>query len=184
VTRSFAKLALVAIACAVAHACASRATEPAAAEASNSGGGGDWSQFEGGHTRIDPKNARVVPETPVEITNVPYVRGVRLSWSTGDAVPSYEPANETLKLPADTKQAVLAVAVVALPNGADLHVDWYYGDQRVFADALQSRDDGDHYFALVKREGRRLLPLPKGLYHADVLDGSKLIKTVRFEVMG
>jgi len=182
VRRVPARLAAVGLACAIAHACASRAPEPAAAGASNKGG--DWSQFEGGHTPIDPKNARVVPETPIEIMNVPYVRGVRLSWSTDDAVPSYEPANETLKLPADTKQAVLAVAVAALPDDADVRVDWYFGDQRVFADALQSRDDGDHYFALVKREGRRLLPLPKGQYHAEVLDGSKLIKTVRFEVAG
>jgi hypothetical protein len=184
VRRAATTLAAVGLTCALAHACASRAPEPAPPGASNASAGGDWSQFEGGHTRIDPKNARVVPETPIEITNVPYVRGVRLSWSTDDAVPSYDPANETLKLPAETKQAVLAVAVAALPDDADLRVDWYFGDERVFADSLQSRDDGDHYFALVKREGRRLLPLPKGRYHAEVLDGTKLIKTVRFEVAG
>jgi len=115
---------------------------------------------------------------------VPYVRGVRLAWSTKLDVPAYEPANETLKLPAATRQAVLAVAVAGLPEGAAIHVEWYFGEERVFTDALESRDDGDHYFALVKREGRGLLALPAGRYRADLLDGTTLIKSVRFEVLG
>jgi hypothetical protein len=180
VRRTLAHVGIVALALAATAGCGARAPERPRAEASPKGG--DWSQFEGGHKPIDPKNARVVPETPIEITGVPYVRAVRLAWSAGTDVPSFEPDNQTLKLPPESRQAVLAVSVADLPDGADIRVDWYYGDERVFADALQSRDDGDHFFALVKRDGRRLVALPKGQYRADVSDGSKLIKTVRFEV--
>jgi hypothetical protein len=143
----------------------------------------DWSRFEGTHDPIDARNARAVPERPIEITGVPYIRGVRLAWSRAAEVPAYEPENETLKLPAGARQAVLAVAVADLPADARLHVEWYFGDERVFGDALASHDDGDHYFALVKREGRDLVGLPAGRYRAELLDGSVLIKTVRFEVL-
>ena len=90
--------------------------------------------------RLDPKNARVVPETPIEITNVPYVRGVRLSWSTDDAVPSYDPANETLKLPAETKfdalWAVDANGRVIAGVGFEHTEEWELGGYAVVADAL------------------------------------------------
>ena len=142
----------------------------------------DWSQFEGGQTPVDPKNVRVVPATPIEVTNVPYIRAVRLAWSASQDVPSYEPQNETLKLPDSARQAVLLVAVSRMPDDADIHVEWFYGAERVFVDALQSREDGEHYFALVKREGRRLEALPKGEYRAEVRTGQTLVKTVRFEV--
>ena len=147
---ALAQLAVVGVACAIACACASRAPEPAAAGASNAAntGRGDWSQFEGGHAPIDPKNARVVPETPVEITNVPYVRGVRLSWSTEDAVPSYESDNETLKLPGSTKQAVLAVAVANLPDGADID------EQRGKIHCTVRSTVGDHQFCRPERQQR------------------------------
>jgi hypothetical protein len=162
--------------------CGARPSGNAAAASEPSRGGADWSRFDGSHEAVDPKNARLVPESPIEITGVPYVRAVRLSWSSAAEVPSFEPENQTLKLPADTRQAVVAVAVVALPDASDIRVEWFYGDDRVFADAIQSRDDGDHYFALVKREGKKLAALPKGQYRAEVLDGAKVIKTIRFEV--
>lgn len=164
-------------------ACAPRPvaeSRPAAAE----GGKASWDKFDGGHGDVDVTNTRSVPETPTEITSVPYVRGVRLSWSKADDVPSYEPSNETLKVPADARQAVLAVAVANLPEDARLRVDWFYGDDPVFADDMRSTDDGDHYFALVKREGKTLKPLPPGKYRAELLDGAKSIKTLKFEVLG
>jgi hypothetical protein len=178
------QLAFVALAAALAAGCGSRSSgEPKAASSADENKA-DWSKFEGTHEPIDTKNARVVPESPIEITGVPYVRGVRLAWSTANDVPSFEPGNETLKLPPETRQAVLAVAIADLPDRSDIRVDWYLGDEKVFSDTLQSRDNGDHYFALVKREGRRLAPLPKGQYRADVSDGTTLVKTVHFEVTG
>ncbi len=172
-------IALVAAACGA--GCAAHSPEPPATNAAEKSG--DWSQFQSGRSQIDPKNARVT-ETPIEITGVPYVRAVRLSWSTADVVPSYEPGNETLKLPGDARQAVLVVVLNQIPKDVDVRVDWFYGDGLVFNDSLESRDDGDHYFALIKREGRALEPLPKGGYRALVYAGDKLIKTVRFEVLG
>jgi hypothetical protein len=177
-----AQFAVAALAGAAAAGCAPRAAEqPAAAEASRPGAG-DWSQFGGSQQAVDPRKARVVQEAPVEITGSPHVRSVRLSWSAAAEVPSFEPDNQTLRLPPETRQAVLAVTVVGLPADADLRVDWYYGEDRVFADAIGSREDGDHFFALVKRDGRRLVELPKGRYRAEVTDGGRPVKTVRFEV--
>ena len=145
--------------------------------------GADWSRFSGSE-KDDAQPIRSVPESPVEITGVPYVRAIRLAWSKSQGVPSYESDNQTLRVPADALQVVLLVAVEDLPKSADLRVDWYYGDQLVFTDSLSSRDDGDHFFALVKRDGRRLAALPRGQYRAEVLDGPTALKTIRFEVAG
>lgn len=146
--------------------------------------GADWSGFAGSRDPIDPKSVRVVPTEPIEITGVPYVRAIRLAWSSSPDVPSFEPANQTLHLPEGSLQAVLLVTVADLPEEATVRVDWYYGDRAVFADELRSRENGDHYFALIKEAGRRLAPLPGGGYRADVSDGSRVIKSVRFEVAG
>ncbi len=175
------RLSVCIIAAFLATACGSQSKSAPSAETGASRPA-DWSEFAGSHDPIDPKDARLVPERPVEITGVPYVRAVRLAWSSANEVPSYEPQNETLKLPAETKQAVVAVVVKDLPPEADLRVDWYFGDEKVFSDTLGSRDDGDHYFALVKRLARGLATLPPGSYRADVFDRSTLVKSVRFEI--
>jgi hypothetical protein len=164
----------------IASGCSHAPAPPPSPAASSSGS--DWSQFEGGATRVDPKNVRVVPASPIEITGVPFVHAVRLAWSTSDDVPSFEPEHETLRLPSTARQAVLLVGVAEMPDDAKIRVEWYVGNARVFTDALQSREDGEHYFALVKREGGRLEALPKGEYRADVRTADTLVKSVRFEV--
>lgn len=176
---------VVAAALVALSACAAKApAEHTAAAPAGRGGDVNWSDFDGANDPIDPKNVRVVPESPIEITGVPYIRAIRLSWSNSENVPAFEPDNQTLELPADVRQAVLLVSVFELPPDADVHVDWYFGKGKVFSDGLESRDDGDHYFALVKRDGRRLDPLPKGEYRAELYNGSTLIKSIQFKVQG
>jgi hypothetical protein len=180
--RSASVVTAVALALALSAACGSRQTSSQAAPAPVDKGA-DWSEFSGTE-KTEGQQIRGVPESPIEITGVPYVHAIRLAWSRSEDVPSYEPDNQTLRLPADSLQAVLLVAVEALPETAALRVDWYFGDQLVFTDSLSSRDDGDHFFSLVKREGRRLAALPRGQYRAEVLDGPTVLKTIRFEVAG
>jgi len=144
----------------------------------------NWDAFAGGNGATNTVNSRAVPVTSVEITGVPYVRSVKLAWSSSERVPTYEIENQTLRLPAETRQAVLEVSIVELPSGADVRVDWYHGDKLVFSDALSENFDGDHYFALVKRDGGTLERLPAGEYRAVVHDGETEIKTVQFQVGG
>lgn len=145
--------------------------------------GADWSAFRG-HDSLDLENQRVVPETPVELTGVPYIHAIRLAWTAANEVPSFEERNQTLQFPREARQAVLLVAVDALPEEAEVRVEWFHNGRRVFVDYLASREDGNHFFALIKEEGRRLEPLPPGAYRADVYDGSRAIKSIRFEVSG
>lgn len=157
-----------------------RASERTASDSSKPA---DWSGFEGADTKAQPEGVRVVPETPIEITGVPYIRSIQLAWTKSEIVPTYEPDNQTLKVPSGARQAVLLVDVVDLPDASRIRVEWFFGKAQVFSDSLSSRDDGDHYFALVMRDGKRIEPLPAGEYHADVLDGQRLIKSVRFQVV-
>ena len=167
------------LACAL--ACARSETvqsEPAPSPSSTA----NWDAFAGGNNTSNTVNARAVPVTPIEITGVPYVRAVKLAWSSSDRVPTYEAGNQTLKLPAETRQAVLQIAIVDLPSGADVRVDWYHEAELVFSDALAEHQDGDHFFALVKRNGKQLERLPPGEYRAVVHDGTTEIKTVHFQI--
>lgn len=173
---------LVGAALAGALACAR--AEMARTEPVSNGPAANWDAFAGGNGTTNSVNSRVVPVTPVEITGVPYVRSVKLAWSTSERVPTYEVANQTLVLPAEARQAVLHLVIADLPSGADVRVDWYRGSELVFSDALAERDDGDHFFALVKRSGKQLERLPSGEYRAVVHDGATEIKTVRFQIDG
>jgi hypothetical protein len=166
----------------VAAVFASCAAGPSTAVDDGRRDGADWSAFNESHGTVDPQSMRVVPEVPDEITGVPYIHAIRLAWSPSGDVPSYEPRNETLRLPFGALQAVLLVAVSRVPESAAIRVEWFFGESRAFADELGSREDGDHYFALVKRDGKRLVPLPRGSDRADVYDGARLVKTIRFEV--
>lgn len=168
--------AMVASALACAKAESSRSQAVPEASTAN------WDAFAGGNSATNAVNSRSVPVTPVEITGVPYVRGIKLAWSSSERVPTYEAENQTLRLPSDTRQAVLQISIVDLPSGADLRVDWYHGAELVFSDALADNDDGDHFFALVKRNGKVLERLPPGEYRAVVHDGATEIKTVQFQI--
>jgi len=157
---------------------AERASTPSA----GSNGNSDWSEFADGNRSRNTVDARAVPEAPIEITGAPYVKSVRLAWSDAERVPTYEESRQTLRIPSTARQAVLQIAISDLPPNADLRVDWYLGNELVFSDALAKAEDGNHYFALVMKEGTRLDPLPRGSYRAVVRDGTVEIKTVRFEV--
>lgn len=167
---------------ALAFALACARAETAKTGPVSDGSTANWDAFAGGNGSTNTVNSRAVPATPVEITGVPYVHSVKLAWSTSDRVPTFEAANQTLELPAETRQAVLQIAIDDLPTGADVRVDWYRGSELVFSDALAEHGDGDHYFALVRRTGKQLDRLPPGEYRAVVHDGTTEIKTVRFQI--
>lgn len=171
-------VSLVLVAIALTSGC--RASERASAENQQQT---NWNGFEGNDTKALPEGVRVVPETPIEITGVPYIRAIQLSWTNSEVVPTYEPQNQTLKIPAGARQAVLLVTVIDLPESSRIRVEWYFGATRAFSDTLASTDDGDHYFSLVMRDGKRVDPLPAGEYRADVFDGQRLIKSVHFQVV-
>lgn len=173
---------LSAVGATLAFAMACARTETAKTESVANVQAANWDSFAGGNGATNSATARVAPVTPVEITGVPYVRSVKLAWSESDRVPTYEAENQTLKLPAVTRQAVLQIAIVDLPSGADLRVDWYHGSELVFSDALSEPNDGDHFFALIRRTGKELERLPAGEYRAVVHDGSTEIKTVQFQI--
>ncbi|MBK6428436.1 MAG: hypothetical protein IPF82_20285 [Blastocatellia bacterium] len=173
-----ATMALLVLASMLACARSQTATsEPAASSSTAS-----WDAFAGGNSATNSVNSRAVPVTPIEITGAPYVRSIKLAWSASERVPTYEVQNQTLRLPAETRQAVLQVAITDLPSGTDLRVDWYHGEKLVFSDALTEHEDGDHFFALVKRNGSQLEKLPPGEYRAVVHDGASEIKVVRFQI--
>jgi hypothetical protein len=173
-----AGVAAAALACA--FACAR--TETARTEPVANASTANWDAFSGGNDATNTVNTRLVPATPVEITGVPYVRSVKLAWSDSERVPTFAAENQTLRLPAKARQAVLQIAIVEMPSGADVRVDWYRGSELIFSDALARHDDGVHYFALVKRTGKQLDRLPTGEYRAVVRDGATEIKTVRFQI--
>lgn len=154
------------------------ASAPASAETQNS----DWSKFSTRNESVAAQSKRTVPESPIEITGVEYVRGIRLSWTESREVPTFEPDNQTLRIPSGALQAVLMITVQKVPDHAHLRVDWYYKKSLVYSDTLASTEDGEHFFALVQRESDRLVSLPAGDYRADVFNGSQLLKSVRFEV--
>lgn len=167
---------------ALAFALACARTESARTGPGSDGSAANWDAFAGGNSAANTINSRAVPATPVEITGVPYVRSVKLAWSSSDRVPTFEAANQTLELPAEARQAVLQIAIEDLPSGADVRVDWYRGSELVFSDALAELGDGDHYFALIRKTGKQLEKLPPGDYRAVVHDGPTEIKTVRFQI--
>jgi hypothetical protein len=176
-TRRMPLIAIL-LAAGVASGCGGDAPPPASTAKA------DWSAFNGSHQPVDPRSVRVVPATPTEITGVPYVRAIRLAWTDSTEVPSFDAENESLHFPDRARQAVLLVNVGEVPDDTSIRVEWYYNDSIAFTDELASRDEGDHFFALIKEEARGLAPLPRGAYRSDVLDGTRLIKSIRFSVSG
>jgi hypothetical protein len=185
------RAAAIALAAFALSACAGEqaATEPAASEqaaarreGTAANANSDWGRFGGRQPGQNSAVARAIQERPAEITGVPYVRAFRLGWTQAAEVPSWEPENQTRRLPEGALQAVLLVEVASLPRDARLQVLWYYGEELAHADALDGREDGEHLFALVKREGGHLVPLPRGPYRVEVRNGPALIKSIPFEV--
>jgi hypothetical protein len=120
------------------------------------------------------------------VTGVPYVRSLRLAWSASAEIPTWEPANQTRELPGEALQAVLAVDVRKLPADVALRVLWYHDGPSVdpiYADSLESVDDGEHYFALCLRERGHLVPLPKGAYRVELRNDATALKSIPFEVV-
>lgn len=143
----------------------------------------DWSKFGARGGAAGPENIRTVPEEPVVITGVPYLRSLKLSWTRQRHVPTFEPQNETREIPADALQAVLRLDLRALPETSRIRVEWYFGDSLAFRDEKPDRRDGPHDFALTREEKGRLVPLPPGQYRADLFDGPELLKSIPFEVV-
>jgi hypothetical protein len=165
-------------------ACASKESRPAQPAQQNSAKP-DWSSFGGHKTRGGAENVRVVPESPAQVTGVPYLRSLRLAWSGASEVPTWEPVNQTRELPGAARQAVLAIDVRDLPEKADVRVLWYFEttpDEPIYTDKLESAENGEHYFALCLRDAGVLAPLPKGAYRVELRNGAALIKAIPFEV--
>ena len=144
----------------------------------------EWGHLGGHRDAPNTATARAVQERPIEITGVPFIRAFRLAWTRSADVPTWEPDNQTRRMPGDVLQAVLLVDVAGMPRDARLRVLWYYGDALAFTDVLAGRDDGEHLFSLVKREGGRMIPLPHGGYRAEVYDGGSMIKSIPFDIGG
>ena len=172
--RWFLLIPLLAIACS-----AGEPSQPAPTEPSSSS---DWSKFgaRGGSHGGAPLNP--LPEEPVGITGVPYIRAIKLAWTSEKEVPSYEDRNETREIPSAALQAVLRVDFKSLPEDSHIRVEWYFGDSLAFRDEKRDRSEGPHDFALTHVENGKLMPLPAGVYRADLFNGTELLKTVPFEV--
>jgi hypothetical protein len=145
----------------------------------------DWSSFGGHEKRGGAENVRAVTESPAQVTGVPYLRSLRLGWSSSTEVPTWEPVNQTRELPVEAKQAVLAIDVRDLPPKTEIHVLWYFKDttgEPIYTDQLESVEDGEHYFALCLREKGTLAPLPQGDYRVELRNGATIVKSIPFEV--
>jgi hypothetical protein len=179
-----ALIAAAALACGLAACGQPEPTRDASGAADANASNSDWGRFGGHREEPNSASAHAIHERPTEITGVPYIRAFRLAWTRSTDVPTWEPDNQTRRLPTGALQAVLLVDVTSLPREARLRVLWYYADALAFTDALAGRDDGEHLFSLVKREGGRLAPLPAGAYRVEVHDGASLLRSIPFEIEG